>query len=290
MIHLILPVHNRVAVTSRFLNALAEQTWRDFRVLLVDDGCSDGTVTAAQTALGADQLKVLSGDGQLWWAGALDLAYRDLQATRPDPADLVLICNDDMALAPDFLATAVRVAAENPGAATQAMGRDILTGVIDCGAVADLRRLRFAAADPDHPANCLSTRGLLMTAAQFLASGGFRPKRLPHYLSDYEFTLRLARQGLKLRCDARWVADVSLELTGQAHYVDTNWRACWAAARSNRAKYNPVHWSTFVCMVCPLWTQPWHLARIWLRCLRALLRAASPVRFRPVDRAAVDRR
>jgi GT2 family glycosyltransferase len=290
MIHLILPVHNRVAVTSRFLSGLVAQTCRDFRVLLVDDGCTDGTVAASRAILGDDHLKVLCGDGQLWWAGALDLAYRDLLATRPDPADLVLICNDDMGLAPDFLATALRVAADHPNAATQAIGRDIKTGEVDRGAVADLRRLRFTAADPDHPANCLSTRGLLMKAGAFLASGGFRPWQLPHYLSDYEFTLRLASQGLKLRCDERWIADVSLELTGQAHYVDTGWRACWAAARSNRAKYNPFHWSAFVRMACPWWTQPWHLARIWLRCLRALLKAGSPIRFRPGDRAAAGRR
>lgn len=276
MIHLILPVHNRAETTARFLRCLVNQRNQDYRVLLVDDGCRDGTVEIARSILPAKNLQVLQGDGQLWWAGALQLAYLQLFRFRPDAEDTVVICNDDMILGPEFLSAAQEVTHDHPDALTQAIGYDFTTLDVDCGAVADLRSLRFSAADSMHPPNCLSTRGLAMRVPVFLASGGFRPKWLPHYLSDYEFTLRLARRGAALRCDQRFEAKVSMELTGQSHFVDSDLRSFWAAAFSNRAKYNPTHWTAFVLLACPLWTAPYHITKIWLRFLRALGRAASP--------------
>lgn len=276
MIHLILPVHNRAEITARFLRGLACQRNQDFRVLLVDDGCNDSTVAVARSILPAKRLLVLHGDGHLWWAGALQLAYLHLCQYRPDPDDTVLICNDDMMLGPEFLDAADAATRERPSAATQAIGHDLITGTVDSGAIADLRRLRFSAADTTQVPNCLSTRGLAMRAPIFIASGGFRPQRLPHYLSDYEFTLRLGRHGVELRCDPRFEAQISMELTGQSRYVYRDLRSFWTAAFSNRAKYNPAHWTAFILIACPLWTTPYHLTRVWLQFLLAMGRAAWP--------------
>lgn len=112
-----------------------------------------------------------------------------------------------------------------------------------------------------------------MSARVFKASGGFRPERLPHYLSDYEFTLRLARNGVELACDPRFRLSVRFDLTGHDRYRRDGLRAFWAEAFSNRAKYNPVHASWFVCMAAPRWAAPMLLARIWGRFALAALRA-----------------
>src|SRR3546814_7970339 len=73
MLYIILPVHNRAETTSLFLDALQRQTFQDFLLVLVDDGCTDETVSVAREKIPSDRLIVLQGDGQLWWAGALDL-------------------------------------------------------------------------------------------------------------------------------------------------------------------------------------------------------------------------
>src|SRR3546814_818792 len=78
MLYIILPVHNRAETTSLFLDALQRQTFQDFLLVLVDDGCTDETVSVAREKIPSDRLIVLQGDGQLWWAGALDLAYYSL--------------------------------------------------------------------------------------------------------------------------------------------------------------------------------------------------------------------
>lgn len=273
MIHILLPVHNRAKVTAVFLAALARQTGADYRLVVVDDGCRDDTVARVRQAVPADRLKVLSGDGNLWWAGALQLGYAALCAEAIPDDDAVLIINDDVSFAPDFLQQGRAALAEQPGAAIQAVGHDRLTGSVDAGAVFNPLTLRFRAARPGEAPNCLSTRGLIMRAAVFKRSGGFRPRRLPHYMSDYEFTLRLRSQGVPLVCDARYRMEVRLELTGGEQYRLNGLAAFWEEAFSNRAKYNPRHISVFALMTCPPWVAPLHLLRIWLRFGLAALRA-----------------
>ena len=274
MIHILLPVHNRADVTAQFVDALARQDMAEYRLLLIDDGCTDDTVERVRAAIPPDKLRVLAGNGNLWWAGALQQGYEMLHAEGAAPDDFVLIVNDDITFAHDFLRRGLEVLSERPGAAIQAVGVDRLTGTVDRGAVADLVRMRFSAATAVSPANCLSTRGLLMRASTFLSSGGFKPARLPHYLSDYEFTLRLRRQVVQLLCDDRFHASVRFELTGRDRYRRDGLVAFWTEAFSNRAKYNPRHASAFVAMACPAWVVPFQLARIWIVFAIAMVKAS----------------
>lgn len=275
MIHILLPVHNRAGVTEDFAIALASQNFEDFRLILIDDGCTDDTVARVQSHISLPRLHVLKGSGNLWWAGALQLGYEYLLMQQLADDDAVLIVNDDISFETDFLSSGLTALAANTAAAIQAIGFDRESGFIDRGAVANLWTLRFRAATPKRQANCLSTRGLMMRASVFKASGGFRPKLLPHYMSDYEFTLRLHRQGVPLQCTEGFRANVRLELTGKEHYRRDGLSAFWAEAFSNRAKYNPKHMSVFVFMTCPPLVVPLHLMRIWLRFSIAALRAAG---------------
>ena len=195
----------------------------------------------------------------------------------------MLNINDDVRFGADFLACGLAVLAEFPAACFQAVGVDRVTGEVDRGAIADLVRLRFRAAAAGETPNCLSTRGLMMSGATFTGSGGFRPRWLPHYLSDYEFSLRLHRQGVPLRVHPSFTAEVAFELTGLNRPSGFGVRRFLTDALSNRAKFNPKHWSAFVVMACPLWVVPLHLARIWLRFGRSILAAAWP-RTRQVSR------
>jgi GT2 family glycosyltransferase len=273
MLYVIVPVHNRAHVTARFLDALAAQSFDDFKLVLVDDGCTDNTVSIAERKLPPERLIVLKGNGELWWAGALQVAYEYLLRLQFAPKDAILIVNDDVTFGPDFLRTGLAVLRDHPDSCIQALGVDGASGSIDRGAIADVVRLRFRAAEVGEPANCLSTRGLLMNAQTFIGSGGFRPRWLPHYLSDYEFTLRLRRLGSPLLVDERFAVRVDLELTGLGQPAARGARRLWIDAFSNRAKFNPKHWTAFVLLACPAWVVPVHVARIWLGFARSLVRA-----------------
>src|SRR5256886_5506708 len=103
-IYVLAPVHNRRALTERFVRCLAEQTDQGFHLVLVDDGSTDGTAEMVQSmVLGAT---IIRGTGSWWWAGSLEHARRWLRRRTIENDDLVLIANDDTTFEPDFLAAA----------------------------------------------------------------------------------------------------------------------------------------------------------------------------------------
>lgn len=272
MLHIILPVHNRSPITARFLSCVRTQSFQDYRLVLVDDGCTDNTLELAKQLLPSEQLVILAGNGKLWWAGALQKAFEHLQAIPIPPDDDVLIINDDTRIEPDFLANGLALLAEQPDACIQALSTDRQSGRVDRGVVVDLTRLHFHPAKRGESVNCLSTRGLLMKASTFHRSGGFRPRWLPHYLSDYEFTIRLRRLGYSLLCEERFIAEMDDSTSGLSSYPCGNLRDFFKLSFSNRAKFNPKHWSAFVILTCPAKLIPLHLTRIWFNFSRTLFR------------------
>ena len=72
---IILPVRNRRETTLRCLAHLRDTgvlAWAG--AIVVDDGSTDGTPRAIQAQFSA--VEVLSGDGQLFWTGAIALGMR----------------------------------------------------------------------------------------------------------------------------------------------------------------------------------------------------------------------
>src|SRR3546814_14370592 len=86
-----------------------------------------------------------------------------------------------------------------------------------------------------------------------------------HYLSDYEFTLRLQRKGVRLAVEPGFCAQTDLSLTGMGQPTATGVVAFWRQSFSNRAKFNPKHWTAFVLLTCSAWISPFHIVSIWGR-------------------------
>lgn len=77
-------------------------------IFLTDDGCTDGTVKAAQDVCSQAELHIIPGDGQLYWAGGMRKAWHEAMAheTRKGQTwDVFLLLNDDTVLWPDALDT-----------------------------------------------------------------------------------------------------------------------------------------------------------------------------------------
>ena len=265
MLYLVLPVHNREAVTSDFLDMLLRQDFAPYTLIIVDDGCTDNTVATARSLVPDESLVVLKGDGNLWWGGALHMAWKYLRNHGAADGDAVLILNDDVTFSSEFLTAGMVLLQRNPNTCIQAECTDITSRSVDRGVVAQLAMLRFRAALRGEQPNCLSTRGLLMRADAFVNSGGFRPNRLPHYLSDYEFTLRMRRHGMHLMTDPSFSLEGNSQLTGTERYGGRGLRQFWSRTFSNRAKFNPIHWSAFILLACPVWVVPAQLSRVWAR-------------------------
>ena len=101
-IYIVVPVYNRKSFTERFLYCMREQTFRNFEIIIIDDGSTDGTADLIEKKF--NEVHLLHGDGNLWWTGAINLGIRDVMR-RASEDDAILIINDDLEVDSDYLET-----------------------------------------------------------------------------------------------------------------------------------------------------------------------------------------
>jgi N-acetylglucosaminyl-diphospho-decaprenol L-rhamnosyltransferase len=105
-IYVVVPVFNRKLWTKRFLQCMRAQTFRNFDVIVVDDGSTDGTGDLIRNQF--PEAKLLRGDGNLWWTGAINLGIR-YAMSQASMTDAALVINDDVEVYPDYLETLYRL-------------------------------------------------------------------------------------------------------------------------------------------------------------------------------------
>lgn len=109
----IVPVFNRVALTVKCLDTLMCQTDEGRHIILVDDGSTDGTSQIVHNRF--PEVKILSGNGDLWWTGAVNLGIRYVLSIGA-PDDYVLLVNNDTYFDRDFISSCRTAAGQYPEA------------------------------------------------------------------------------------------------------------------------------------------------------------------------------
>jgi len=259
----ILPVHNRRETTALFVRCLLAQSFTNWHLLLIDDGSTDGTADMVRHEV--SNLTVLRGGGDWWWGGALHQGYRWLRAHPDYLADLVLIINDDTEFEPAFLENAVRVM--KPRSLLLAQLYDQSGEFVETGVRWDWREFNWAAVKETDGLNCFSTRGLFLWAQDFCEIGGFHPVLLPHYMSDYEFTMRAHGKGFSLMSRPEVFLRYNEQLTGIRSHEGLLFTRYLKTSLSIKSTNNPVYWSSFVILACPLRYVPANLVTVWWRFL-----------------------
>lgn len=214
-IFVIIPVHNRLDFTRACLASLRGQSHRDFTVVVVDDGSTDGTHAALAEEF--PEVTLLWGDGDLWWTGAMNRAL-EWVLPRVSRSDHVLTLNNDTALPPDYLETLLDLAVRSPGAliGTVAVSWEDHERIVDGGVCIDWRTTRSTSparglnwsqavlqVGEAAPVSVLSGRGTLIPVEAFRRVGLYDQERLPHYGADWEFSRRAQRAGFELLMDYR---------------------------------------------------------------------------------------
>ncbi len=254
-IYIILPVHNRRSVTEKFINCLAAQSYQNYHLILVDDGSTDGTAAMARAKI--KNLTVIRGDGNLWWAGALHKGYSWLKNNGAAAGDAVLLCNDDVVFDVGYLQTGMDLLSRTQEAMVLSSIYTLEDKFHEAGVIADLKNLSFKSANIGEKINCATTRGLFFTFGTFLKIGGFHPVLLPHYLSDFEFTIRAFNRGIKILADEKLRLQIDLCTTGYYNSIDNEGIAVFFKKFFSK-KYpdNPIYKVIFIFMVCSF---PWNL-------------------------------
>ena len=100
MIYITIPVHNRKTYLKGCLCALKQQSEKNFKVIVCDDGSSDGT--GEMLANEFPEVIVVNGDGNLWWTGAINKAVgKALELCSEE--DYMLVLNDDLTVPENYI-------------------------------------------------------------------------------------------------------------------------------------------------------------------------------------------
>lgn len=252
MIYIILPTYNRKETTKILLNCLKNQIYQDFKILLIDSGSTDGTQEMAKDFF--NDLFLIQGKPNWWWAKCLHEGYDFLKKRKESfsEQDIVLILNDDTILEKDFLLKGYNYLTNTSKTIITAQCKDLNDNIIDTGVNIEWTHLNFSQAQENENINCLSTRGMFMHINEFLSLKGFFQKLLPHYFSDYEFTIRAYKKGFNLVTDKNIYLKVNTETTGIRKLRQGNIIFVLKQMFSMKYVNNPIHYISFILLSAPL--------------------------------------
>lgn len=211
----VIPVHGGLPLTVRCLDSLRDCDPLPLMVVVVDDGSPDDT--AAHLAAHYPDVRVVRGDGSLWWGGAVNAGCT--YAIEAGADTLILLNNDNVELSPNLATELVRLVDERGGCvgATQLVDVAGTRRILARGGALDWRRggtkLRSSGSvfrESDSVVECewLPGMALSFSARMFLALGGIDVARFPQSRGDADFTLRARRRGDRCRVTAAcWIVN-----------------------------------------------------------------------------------
>ncbi|MFF5013628.1 glycosyltransferase family 2 protein [Streptomyces sp. NPDC001165] len=202
--------HNRRETTVRCLRSLIGQGGSEvsLRVVLTDDGSTDGTAHAAREVW--PDIHVLRGNGTLFWAKGMALA-----ASAVGDYDFLLWINDDVVLDPEALSQLLRTHRSLSGRQTGnriVVGglRDPGTGVVTYSGVRRCSRLRptsFSVVAPARsPVQVETMHGnLVLVPRGVVERVGQIDSGFSHGMADFDYGLRARSLGCTI-----WLAPKTL--------------------------------------------------------------------------------
>ena len=206
-VFIIVPVHNRKAFTERCLYSLEKQTYPNIKIIVVDDGSSDGTFHLVKTQF--PYVTILNAKGDLWWLGCVNLALKHILLQHSNNNNLVLLLNNDLIFNNDLVEILVQTHQQYPEAIIGSVeSKEDSPDIIEHGGnltnwwLAKNIRLNVGRSLIEFPSGHIETvsyvtgRGVLIPIHIFKKIG-FYDKRYRHR-GDNEFGVRALRHGFKL--------------------------------------------------------------------------------------------
>ena len=203
----VIPIHNGLPHIIRCIESLrqSEGSGHELHIIVVDDGSTDSSGTEVRNAF--PDVEIVSGHGELWWTGAMDLGTRLALASR---CDYVLWINHDDQITSGSLQALLEFVRSNPrtigccgGGTLNVPSQNLLLGY----------RLHYTRWFCE---TLLSPSALISAPTEIDLNGGhgilipvevfddpcnhLRPKLLPHYFGDFDFFIRVRKSGWKVFC------------------------------------------------------------------------------------------
>ncbi|MCF2518423.1 glycosyltransferase family 2 protein [Dyadobacter sp. CY351] len=201
----VLAVHNRKVLTQNFLDSISRQSFQDYKIIVVDDGSTDGTSEMIKANF--PNVKLISGDGTLWWTASTNLAVK--YAIDSLKAEYICTVNDDTEVDFYFLEELYNAAKGIDKAIVGCFAYDIenrskllydgstvnwLTGKINV-----LNSEGKNNKDKDVlPVTYYIGRGVLIPSTVFKEAGFYDEKNFPQSWADNDLIFRAKEKGYKV--------------------------------------------------------------------------------------------
>jgi GT2 family glycosyltransferase len=199
LVYLLIPVHNRKGITLTCLNTLqCNGDLNRYRVVVIDDGSTDGTAEAIRATY--PEVTILTGDGTLWWTGAI---AKGMEYAYQQGAEYFIWLNDDTLPLPTTLTQLVEHCSAAPKsiATGQCYANTKLVKPSYGGQIKHLFSIQLVATPTGQQRDCDCMSGNLVCLPRSVVEDiGYPPaKQLPHCRADLVYTLTAKRAGYDLR-------------------------------------------------------------------------------------------
>ena len=193
-VYILIPVHNRRAITLLLLETLKLQYLDHYHIVVIDDGSTDGT-SEAITEL-HPQVTILKGDGNLWWTGAIVLG---MEFAIQQSAEFIIWLNDDTIPDPQTIPRLVEECRNHPKmiASAQCYSNRSLSIPTYGAQLRQWLGIKLISTPPDRIQTCDALSGNLVCFSSNLvrAIGYPNATRIPHCQADIVYTYQAKKAG-----------------------------------------------------------------------------------------------
>lgn len=222
MLYIIVPCHNRLQSTIQFFESLKKQKFKNYKVILIDDGSVDNT--AAYIATHYSNVVVLKGDGTLYWGGAINLGIQYIRDFVNFDVDMVAFANNDVEFHEDTIEILVAACQKQDIGVFHALVMNRFGMCMSSGAIILSWAIFFTrhpfrgkgAQDlvdlsPLYRIDLATARLLLFKSKVLKIVDGIDTRRFRHYAGDNDFSLTLKENNVftYIVPASRCVVDVS---------------------------------------------------------------------------------
>lgn len=196
--------YNRCSLTIKALKSIVSQKIPmncNIDICIVDDGSIDNTSTLIKEQF--SEVKVLQGDGNLYWAGGMRFGWNNFVKTQS--FDYILVFNDDINLYPSAIENLIDTARSIE---QQGQNKYVVVGAFkdtqsnNTAYSCVVRRnfwhpLQFRRLDPSESIQYGDTlnMNLALISREAINQIGFFSEEFTHAKADFDFGLRLKSQG-----------------------------------------------------------------------------------------------